>query len=516
MNNRLPWVRAFTLIEVVLAVALSTAVLLAGFTAVRSAARSIANLNQVSRENALLHSGVMAAIEDADFWNSEANPEFPWARAYMGFRNVDANGTRLADDADTQATGTAAYTAANHGSNKRLFRRVDRTTGSVEDPNWMLPHDARAWFRNSWLPNNRPAQLWQYTPNGALTSRSTVNNNNNTNWSTTAGSIPACWTPRHVLGDYAELANPLGGTLQAWDPAEVPYRSNRAQLFEALFRELGPVGLASYLPIGSLSWYQRPTTNLYGAAVNDVAKHFDKGEIPWALDRPKFLRGNGVQTTSNDADDGKWLTTVETTTQAANLTAVRHYNRLNLVEGLMVANQNYPRDLLSMQLVHALLYGARVHDEPTMPWSRITDAVRRGYSQEAIGALAYQGFANANVSWLTGQVAQENRNETWLNPALPSGSASPGDADRGGLPTLRYWTYRLRYRGADTCNLAVIVQDPETRRTVACSFSVLGTTFRGARQHWSVTTRGFVLSPTTHRLVTSAPSPAAIGDVYAP
>ncbi len=516
-----PMLLAFTLIEVILAVALSAAVLLAGFTAVRTAARTIANLNQVSRETAMLHSGVMAAIEDADFWNSEANPEFPYARAYNGFRNVDAAGARLADNADSQATGAPAYESANHGNNRRLFRRVDFTTGSAEDPNWMQPHDPRGWFRNGFLPNNRPIQVWPWPRAGVISYKSHSNNNLDSNWTvgaTASIGIPPSWTPRNLGGDYADLAN------SGYDPSSSPeaaFRGSRARLMEGTFRELGPVGLSAYMPIGTMSWYLRPTTNLYGAPVGDNTRNFDKGEIPWTLDRPKFFSvGTAAApntTTWSEANDGNWMSTVEKTTENSQITAVRHFNRLNLIEGLPVGSAFYVRDHLMLEYNQAVMYGTRVSDEPTKPWAKVNASARRGYSQEVVGDdTYYRASGTSGESWLTGPGARDYSNETWLNPALPTSATSIGSADRSGLPTLRFWTYRFRWRGSDRCNHAVIVQDPETQRTVALSFSLLGSSYRGARQHWALATWGQRLSTTTHRLESSMLSSPAIGDNYVP
>lgn len=493
---------AFTLVELMIAVALSLVVMLLAFASFRMAAKAISHLNRVATENELFRQGVTQAIDDADFWNAEANPQFPYGRAYMAFQNVDENGNRLPD-----VVSGAVY---DHGANKRPFRRVSYVGGSAEDPGWLLPHDPRCWYRNGVYSNPRPLQPDYINRTGTSTSmRLWAGDNSSPNWDTSGPNslVPLPWTPRHIWGDYAETSS-MGDVPTASATDVSSWRGSRPQLMAKLFSELGPIGIANYLPPGTMTLFLRPSTNLYAAPFNDANSHFDKGEVPWQLDRPKFLSQNN-SATYNQSEVGRWSSTVDRPTAGQ----VSGRNRLNYMEGLQIWFTLTARDLACANNQRSLLYGARISNG-AFPWATITETTRQGWSRDLIENVGGNS-ANALVSWVASRQANDYRNDTYLVPPSLTSSPNPTAGDRPPtLPLLRVSSYRYRLNGGDICNLAVRVSEPSSGRIMDLGFSVFGTSYRGARQHWALRTWGQVLAPGTHRLVAGDPDMPAMGDWY--
>ena len=498
---------ALTLVEVMISVALSTVVLLLAFTAFRVAAQSISHLGRLETENNLLRHGITQVIDDVDFWNSEANPEFPYGRAYAAYQNVNASGTRLPD--------TDPDLVFNHGNNKRPFRRTAVVAGSAEDVNWQLPHDPRSWYRNMVYSNARPVQpdYIDGNPGYSMVWRAETWHPS-TQWRIGGdqgnfSGAPMAWTPRHIWGDYAEIAN-VGYVPTADPAAEDSYRGARARSMQWLFREIGAIGLVNYQPPGGMMMYLRPSTNLYnGSGIADTATHFDKGEIPWQLDRPKVMRMDN-SATIDQAKFGKWDSTVERPTAAD----VASHNRLNYMEALQLWHGLTARDWTAANRMRGLMYGVRV-SEGTWPWATINAVARQAWSRDLLRD-AGRGYGQLSLlSWAAGDEADANRNDTYLVPASLTGIASPLTSDRiSTLPLLRVSNFRYRYYGGDICNVAVRLEQPSFGRVINLGFSVFGTTFRGARQHWALRTWGQQIGMTTNALEPGNPTRPAMGDFY--
>jgi prepilin-type N-terminal cleavage/methylation domain-containing protein len=76
--------RAFTLIELMVAVAISSIIVLTAVSSFRMITKAIATANALSVENGLLRSGMLLSLQDVDYWHShaDANPPYnkKWAR----------------------------------------------------------------------------------------------------------------------------------------------------------------------------------------------------------------------------------------------------------------------------------------------------------------------------------------------------------------------------------------------------------------------------------------------------
>ncbi len=66
-------IKAFTLIELIISIAISTLILYGSFSAVNVANQSIAISRQLSLENNMLRTGIYAALDEIDFWDHYDN-----------------------------------------------------------------------------------------------------------------------------------------------------------------------------------------------------------------------------------------------------------------------------------------------------------------------------------------------------------------------------------------------------------------------------------------------------------
>ena len=120
---RRPPTAAFTLIELMIAIALGTIILMTAFAAVRTTALAVASTKRLALENQLLRIGVEQALEEVDFWTTVDDPEDP---ANQKLRGSEGAGGRLpfapfqnAPDAITGGTfidPTPSSTAEEPGS----------------------------------------------------------------------------------------------------------------------------------------------------------------------------------------------------------------------------------------------------------------------------------------------------------------------------------------------------------------------------------------------------------------
>ncbi len=72
--------RGFTMIEMLISIALGAAICAAAFAAFRVASQSVAAANRLAIENALFRAGYHAALDDLDSWNSLDDPARPAAQ----------------------------------------------------------------------------------------------------------------------------------------------------------------------------------------------------------------------------------------------------------------------------------------------------------------------------------------------------------------------------------------------------------------------------------------------------
>src|SRR4051812_8485150 len=81
-------VAGFTLVEILIALAISMVIMVAAISAFRLASHAIGLANQLSVENGLLRIGFQASLEDVDFFHSEADDQAPYNKGYSRSRTL--------------------------------------------------------------------------------------------------------------------------------------------------------------------------------------------------------------------------------------------------------------------------------------------------------------------------------------------------------------------------------------------------------------------------------------------
>jgi prepilin-type N-terminal cleavage/methylation domain-containing protein len=264
----------FSMLEAMVAVAISTVILLLAASAIRAASQSLRIIKTTAEENALLQRGWIEALQDVDFWNSHANPDFPYLAGPMS-------------DTVTVAGST------DHTYDKRPFREVTFTP--TTNPNVLLPNDPRSWYRGglsvATSPVTRPAPTYEPTFVWFTTTDATASRPKNSEGNEFP-CFPAGWAPWHITGDYTQLGRALGlGDGDTEFTSAVSTDAVRAttdfmpSLQWYLFSALGHTGVTSYLPNGAINLIFRPATNRTVANIGNSANYFDWGEVPWTLAR---------------------------------------------------------------------------------------------------------------------------------------------------------------------------------------------------------------------------------------
>jgi len=116
---------AFTLIEILVAITLSTVLLLMSTVAFRAISHAIAAGNDLSTQNAMLLCGWRAALDDADYYHSMADDKPPYNKGFM------RNRTSRTQDGSTPD---------NQGYMRRPFQPILFNTAT--DPDASLPFDS--------------------------------------------------------------------------------------------------------------------------------------------------------------------------------------------------------------------------------------------------------------------------------------------------------------------------------------------------------------------------------------
>jgi len=129
--------RAFTLIELMIAVTLGMVIVYTATAGIRAASQSVTMSNRLALENSLLRAGYFAAMQDADWWlawddpDDSSNQRLRW---FADYRPLKRGGPFVSFDARTFPRGGALGTDSERGWN----------------PEYTWPaNDARAWFNGN-------------------------------------------------------------------------------------------------------------------------------------------------------------------------------------------------------------------------------------------------------------------------------------------------------------------------------------------------------------------------------
>jgi len=115
---------AFTLIELMIAISLSILIVSVAMAGFRTAAQTVTLVNRLAVENSLLRAGVMAGIDELDFWTSYDDPLDPAAQPLR--RQPNSNPFRRLREGDAQSDPDIGFLAFGQ-------------------------HDPRSWWRGQGL-----------------------------------------------------------------------------------------------------------------------------------------------------------------------------------------------------------------------------------------------------------------------------------------------------------------------------------------------------------------------------
>ncbi|MBA3707583.1 MAG: prepilin-type N-terminal cleavage/methylation domain-containing protein [Planctomycetes bacterium] len=541
----------FTLIELMIAISLSAVIVMVAVTAFRQAAQTMAVVNRLSVENVLLRTGYFINTEHVDFWNSHANPDFPYGKGHMSDEVVRAGD------------------GGNNIDNKRLFRPVafhkPDKDGVDFDPNWELPHDARSWYRNYLTANPTPlvydrslgnptdgypvGKVFWDSAEDAAKSLDKVQ----------AGmmQLPLGWAPWHIVGDYsaisavnlqyAGVSAPDYGDAAALRPDAPGLRGARPNLIWQLFKQLGHTGVYTYMPPGTINLIQCPSINDTEAAIGDPSRNWCKGEIPWSL---SLMPSTGKTRCGSWPNGGRVITCSQlpTVVSCPSTAQVPDNSKGNYFLGMPASNSricfhpdggnqyqqggiaaydeayggsvpHYAADLdwingdsmylasggawsnwtqLQARLSVGLMYGTRfvpaniqctsfdadpLIDATTRdPFRSLDKEISNFAGQFTQRATSFEASARTMTFWKQ-QLNYGSR--TVHLPRNLTDDPAPNLTDKAeSSPTMSTEILRFRYRSLDKAQCSVRVQDPISGRVIELGYTTVGSTLRGARQHW--------------------------------
>lgn len=290
-----------TLVELVVAVPLAAGIAMMAFFAVRSIMQSARILQAATEENSALRTGLGLALNESDSWDSHANPDFPYLRAY--------NATDFKDN----------YGSLEHAANKRLFRPM-QVTHSVYHTNGsdLLPGDERSWYFGPAIPGvhlhtwaNINGTMQEASPirygkdplvvTESMTGRVNVAREH----SPLLLCIPSGWEGWHLQGDYASLSN-LSRSISSLGAEDAQ------QALLRIYSKVGHLGVGAYASPGTLVFpltepVNRPDRDPANSNTSSEA-FFRKslaerktlrwcwGEVPWSLtpDAGSLTRHAGI------------------------------------------------------------------------------------------------------------------------------------------------------------------------------------------------------------------------------
>jgi prepilin-type N-terminal cleavage/methylation domain-containing protein len=152
----------FTLIEVMVAVALAAMLILIAVSAFRAITSTVRTVNRLSVENGLLRQGFQVLLEDADFRHSEANPEGPYFKTWAQ-RSTITEGFKYRRPYQKMALSKRLDQAPLYG----VAAPSGVLTGSpTTDQIFVLPnpnvliHDPRSWYREQGFWQNKNGVGW--------------------------------------------------------------------------------------------------------------------------------------------------------------------------------------------------------------------------------------------------------------------------------------------------------------------------------------------------------------------
>lgn len=487
----------FTIFELMVSLGLSMMILLVAFGVFRVASTAISTANRLTIENEMVRRGVVLALEQADFWNDYADPDFPYAKAYNSLNNVNATLQEI-------PSGDPLEDNAN---NKLPFRRVDFSDDDGFNPNWYAVHDPRSWYRNHLAPNPRPRGSSMGNGNAYWPNTLWNAAGNSGDWNSPSADIPPGWEPRNVWGDYSLVSN------TAMDPA-ADQRGARPRLMLDLYVELGLQGVTGYLPAGTMIIIQQPSTNLANRITNptDWRYAYNVGEMPFQL-ASKDSHSSWYKSLYNEAanqvmwnpmvSSGSWVSGGTVSKTGVGLVPDRpagidpaspgitssNWQRAHYFESLQgndsPAVRTWAQDFDHMMSDEVLLWGNRF--VPSWSSGTVWSSSRVRLPLRFPWGSMQSRTNNWNMPPIQGLYQRDFGNVLFLNPQTYANNPEPEKVPRtADLPMASLTSLRYRFRSGEFQNGILRLIDPQRGSVLQFGIYATCTSYRGARQHWAL------------------------------
>lgn len=233
MNRTPASVAAFTLIEMMIAIALGSLVVYTAMAGFRAASQTVTAANRLSIENSLLRAGYWEAQTQLDFWTNLDDPNPSGLRPLRGSQMPFAELSTAWPKGGGNPRGT---------TNGALGATRVRTYAELSDPAW---EDDTGWDATySWSVHD--PRTWSRA-NMAEKERDYGHVNNDT--------LPPVWFGRYALFGYT---NP-GGALQAFNVRPDYGNNPGASVIPLTYTGYGSDGRKAH------AWYYRQLSSLIGA-----------------------------------------------------------------------------------------------------------------------------------------------------------------------------------------------------------------------------------------------------------
>jgi prepilin-type N-terminal cleavage/methylation domain-containing protein len=500
---------AFTLIELLVAMAIGLTLLVMVVQTFRSIIKVTGEINRQTRENDMLRAGYVAALDDADFYHSEANPDPPFSK---GWTRAPLTGSDPADKRHFAQVVFDARTAPRDPYAGAYPSALATISGvqALPNPNVLLPSDPRSWRRVGSLANSPWGMFAPLTYPGRpafpdLSGMSTEQVYGRT-------SLAAATDMRAMPEDGSQVGAGLGATGKV-----DPYVNQTMPCLQAaIWQRLGYLGLWTYLrpnaPLVCLDkdgylpgWYA--LTDNVGGVAQSAASPLPPFYPTTSANTPQgnYLARGG--TSYHDLDGTKNGMRAPTLEVSAGLT-------VNLYQQGIQVKPVYPDESVQTTTsgVNLLFVSGGYKDAKDYltvmnqrPWygSLVGYWMQKSTVGGAVDDARTPAFLSTTYRF-PGNLTDAER-PTVANTGATGVAASGIDvvARPDGYPVMSTSILRKHaFLGDQITYCRVTVRVPETGRILELPFSPVCTSYRGARQHWAT--------------VTSATLATAAGDRYAP
>lgn len=524
---------AFTLVEVLIAMAISMVIVLTAVAAFRVVLSAMDKANTLSVQNGLLRVGFQDSIEDVDFYHSEADDKPPYGKGFTRVR------TKVENDPATKESDTRIR---RHFQPVRFMRETDPDAlpfqsadpavpeytmawDRVVNPGTLLAHDPRSIDRSHLYPNTPPNGGYRFVDprfvHGdyrlvAATDMRDADPATSPAGAVVKDSTPRLANPKYPVGLPATVPRDMDARFVATTPkitldidllstVNAPVRTGYNHTIPLLawqvFNRLSLLGMTEY------------TSNGYNVFIQDQDGNEphpnwrSTGAQVYYTSPRGFDNGPGARTSL----PGIWWRSARTGTRD-----VANFLGCNLREGTTWSLPSFP-------VLAAPIGGENGYDRQNV----VLQMIMEGNTTGTDTARYWMGWSGGQN---TGDVARNDRHWTSRTVRLPynltDGERSMYTAaswlDHGGMMTPHYQpkaldletkpgkyplltTTIMRYHrlggiGSVTVTTSAI-EDQITGTRIELVCVPLGTSFRGARQHWRLYSPGYA-------------EPNAIGDFY--